>query len=309
MDFTYTRRTLDGKLEDLSISASSRAEVFQILRKQGITPVSVRVVNGSSHVSSRFQFSRIVTCSILCVPIAVGLVLFLVYDACPRTEQEDRPPKTRPTVPTKTEFRQKIASDMPSPTTSPRDADSGPAKPKTAKEVLADLLTHPPAVTNYMVGITVTTNRPRRIYRNATEQMLASLFRTELGSIPPPMPQIPMRDNVNIDEILSNHFSITDADSETSSTIKDVVNQAKQVMKEFLDQGGTPESFISYYRNELQHCYETWKMCQQSAIKSCREDDPEVAREMIDKINESLSEKGIKPVNLPPRFREKLGIK
>ena len=160
-----------------------------------------------------------------------------------------------------------------------------------------------------MVGITVTTNRPKALFRNATEQMLSSLFRTELGSVPPPMPKVPMRDKVNIQDILSTQFSLSPETPEKEAAIKDIVCQAKRAMREYLDQGGTPESFIDHYRNELQTCHETWKMCQLAAIKSCREEDPEVAREMVERINESLAAKGIKPVNLPPKFREKLGIK
>lgn len=312
MEFICTRRTADGGLEDLPISASSREEAFQSLRRQGVVPVSVRLADAPRRIS-RSRFPRMVVGSVLGVSAAAGLVLLLVLCARSRVDPADRSPQEKTPAPARPESKQKAVPDVPPPAMSlqvpDKDAETAPSKPKTAKEVLADHLAHPPSVTNYMVGITVTTNRPKRIHRNATEQMLSSLFRTELGSAPPPMPKIPMREKVDIEGILSSPLSAPDGDSEASSSVKDVVGQAKLAMKEFLDRGGTPEAFISYYRDELQRCHETWKMCQQAAIRSCREEDPEVAREMVGRINETLSEKGIKPVSLPPRFRERLEIK
>ena len=311
MEFLYTKRNTDGKIEAVRLSASSRAEVFSVLKDKGVVPISVKQVESPTPnlLHSQTLKKSVTGLFAICILAGVGIGVWYLISRTDMPSTSQDPVRTQIEKPKHQSDR---AEAKVSPYTAPvatQAVEKVHTKPKTAKEVLADYLANPPSVTNYMVGITVTTNRPKALFRNATEQMLSSLFRTELGSVPPPMPKVPMRDKVNIQDILSTQFSLSPETPEKEAAIKDIVCQAKRAMKEYLDQGGTPESFIDHYRNELQTCHETWKMCQQTAIKSCREEDPEVAREMVERINESLAAKGIKPVNLPPKFREKLGIK
>jgi hypothetical protein len=50
-----------------------------------------------------------------------------------------------------------------------------------------------------------------------------------------------------------------------------------------------------------------WKECQKSVLQVVRE-EPDLAAEYITEINNRLSQKGIRPVKLPPKLKEQLGI-
>ena len=67
------------------------------------------------------------------------------------------------------------------------------------------------------------------------------------------------------------------------------------------------KTFLEYYRGELMQAHNEWKECQKSVLQVVR-DEPDLAADYIAEINNRLAQKGIRPVKLPPKLKEQLGI-
>lgn len=150
----------------------------------------------------------------------------------------------------------------------------------------------------------VSTNRP---FATGTEQVMSWIFTTTLGNMPPPLPRISIRDEAHLAEILMADNPALEGDSEKVKNAKEMVELAKKEAIEFVKQGGDVTEFLEYYRGELVQAHNEWQESQKSVMQVIRE-EPDIAAEYIEEVNAKLAEKGIKPVNVPPKFREQLGL-
>lgn len=150
----------------------------------------------------------------------------------------------------------------------------------------------------------VSTNRP---FATGTEQVMSWIFTTTLGNMPPPLPRISIRDEAHLAEILMADNPALEGDSEKVKNAKEMVELAKKEAIEFVKQGGDVTEFLEYYRGELVQAHNEWQESQKSVMQVIRE-EPDIAAEYIEEVNAKLAEKGIKPVNIPPKFREQLGL-
>lgn len=140
------------------------------------------------------------------------------------------------------------------------------------------------------------------------EQLMLSVFETELGDMPPMLPAIPQIDKKKLDKIVGMMTETKEDDSEEAKIAKGTINAVKIELKKYLDEGGTVENFLNYYVNELDRAFNERNLCKQLQMKSMKTDDPEVAREYFHKLNERLTNKGIKPLTLTNRQKQYLGI-
>jgi hypothetical protein len=154
------------------------------------------------------------------------------------------------------------------------------------------------------IDLTPSTNR---LFKTGTEQVMSWIFTTELGAMPPPLPRIPIRDEAHMAEILMAKNPVFEGDSEKAKEAKQMVEMAKKELIKFLKEGGSVDEFFEYYRGELVQAHNEWKECQKSVLQVVRE-EPDLAAEYITEINNRLSQKGIRPVKLPPKLKEQLGI-
>lgn len=154
------------------------------------------------------------------------------------------------------------------------------------------------------IDFTTTTNRP---FATGTEQVMSWIFNARVGDMPPPMPRLPIRDEAHMAEILMANNPALEGDSEKVKAAKAMVERAKEACIEFVKEGGDVTEFLEYYRGQLVEAHEEWQAAQKSVMQVLRE-DPEIAAEFISEVNAHLEEKGIKPVNIPPRMREQLGL-
>ena len=98
MKYTYAYKTSDGVRHEDSINASSREEVFETLRAQGIKAIKVVAADGSkANGEIRGVRKRVVAVSIVVAALAAGLIIaFLVGRVAPR------PPEVPPSSVTQT---------------------------------------------------------------------------------------------------------------------------------------------------------------------------------------------------------------
>lgn len=150
----------------------------------------------------------------------------------------------------------------------------------------------------------VSTNRP---FATGTEQVMGWIFNARVGSMPPPLPQISIRDEAHMAEILLASNPAIEGDSESIKAQKEMVELAKKECIEFVKKGGDVQEFLEYYRGELMQAYNERQASQRAVLQVCRE-DPEIAAEYLREVNARLEEKGIMPVKIPQKFKDELGI-
>ena len=154
------------------------------------------------------------------------------------------------------------------------------------------------------LDLTPSTNR---VFRTGTEQVLGWIFTLKVGSVPPPLPPIPIRDEAHMAEILVSDNPALEGDSESARHAKEMVELAKKELRQFVKQGGEVSEFMKYYHGQLVQAHQEWQDCQRSVMQMIR-DDPDLAPDYIREVNKRLSDKGIKPVNVPKKLQEKLGL-
>lgn len=151
--------------------------------------------------------------------------------------------------------------------------------------------------------------RPMSIYKTPVEEALGIIFSTKLGMPPPFLPNIPSCTSVEqLNEFLERRF---DFDADAPETVKEnrlMMQQVRDELKSYLDEGGDIGGFVDYYVGELRASYEQWKTAQMMLVDMARAgDDAESLRRFRDAANGLLEEKGIRPLAVPPSIRRAMG--
>ena len=146
------------------------------------------------------------------------------------------------------------------------------------------------------------------LFKEPIEQLMETVFMTELGDMPPMLPAIPEFDEEKFKKVVDKMTPAEDGDTEDDMLAKGVVNQVKRELKKYLDEGGTTSGFLAYYVNELDAAFREREMCKELQMKAMKTEEPDVAREVYLKFNARLAAKGIKTLTLTRRQKEYLGI-
>lgn len=157
-----------------------------------------------------------------------------------------------------------------------------------------------PAATNAAVERT----RPKRIFNNGLEQVAGWFFTARLGDMPPLLPDLQGGMTAErLEEILSAPNPVLEGDSEREADIKRTVAEAKRALAEYLKAGGDVQGFFEHYRGLLMEAHKTWQTNQKAMMRAFRE-NPEEAPALVRRLNEEMAERGIKPLTVPPVYRE-----
>lgn len=149
-----------------------------------------------------------------------------------------------------------------------------------------------------------TTNRT---FRTGLEQVMGWIFTTEVGDMPPPLPNISNFDYVHIEDILNITNTVRETDSEKAADAKRTVDFAKEELRKYLEKGGDPQEFLAYYHAELQAAYKERSLVRSQAMQILKE-EPDLALDFLERANKQLEEKGIKPAVIPARVLKRYGI-
>ena len=156
------------------------------------------------------------------------------------------------------------------------------------------------------IDLTPTTNRP---FRTGIELSMARIFMTRVGDPPPPILTtfIPIQDEAHLTEILFASNPVIEGDSEKVKEAKATVEQVKKEMIAYIKDGGDPQSFMSYYHTKLQDAFiekrDTLKEVARVAIE-----EPEIAQKFYQEVNKRLEAKGISPIELTEKQKQRLGL-
>ena len=325
MTFSVTYMGSDGARLTEIVEASGRGDCFAKCRARGITPISVTEAKGSGRAGARSsraearspggnagrrggQGSHAVYVFLIAgIVLAAGVIWWSLRDAGGGTEGA---PKKKPTS--------LVKEVTPAPAAKAPAVDVAPAEP--------------PAVTNK--GATVTppkkkmtleereamiekkiretpidlSTRTNRAFRTGLEQTLAAIFTTQLGAPPPPLPlRLTPVAYIHLESILNAPNEILDTDSEKVVEAKMACAAAKKMLKEHIDKGGDPEKFLESYYSHLKQAHEEWKVAQRTLLETMKS-DPGLAVTMEAEVNENFKARGMRPIKMPPKLKERYGI-
>ena len=140
------------------------------------------------------------------------------------------------------------------------------------------------------------------VHRNAVEQNLINIFTCQLGDAPRPLGPMDFKDRETLTGILISPNPVTDKDAENVKVAKETLALAKKEMAKYMADGGNPEYFMQYYRNELLKAWKKRQDAQDMAMDMLdREGDPELAKAFVKRVNKELEAEGIKRIYLPAR--------
>ena len=146
-----------------------------------------------------------------------------------------------------------------------------------------------------------------RLYATSLEQVMDWIFTCEVGNPRPLLPPMSLFDQMHLAEILIRDNPILESDSEKAAESKEMMKIAKKEFMDFIKEGGNPDDFLPYYHGQLVAAHEEYKMARQSIVEIIK-NDPDIAVDYIKKVNERLSEKGIKNVRIPKKMLDAFGI-
>ena len=313
MTFKYTYRDAAGVLKSDWVDAETRQECFTALAERGIRPISVS--EGRRPAAQGANHSRGLRYGILS-GIAVVVVAVATWLLTAHKGQQGEPPMQKPSTlaakeAPKAAKRTPKAADKPSappvevppPPIPKKPTGNLPAPSKLSDEVRAIKAA---SLTNTVAA--VTNARPEQVFKTATEQVMSFIFNAEVGDMPPPLPTLPRHEMERIEEILNTPNVVKEGDSEDVAAKKQMLEQAKRELKDYMAQGGTPTEFLRFYHEQLKKYYQERQDAQKLVMTMIR-DEPEVAGEFMKKVNQRLAERGIKAVHIPKPFLERAGIK
>lgn len=291
-NFTYTARDRSGATKRGSLKAADRNAAMQELTAQGMVPLSLAegqsIVGKSPHVLSRPSMIILLAAG---TGLLIGLVIWL------------RMTPVKPSTSEKTARKEVQAK---------RDSSSRSTSMKTNaiagdKGNILDPLrmdTMPPSRTKQEKTLSGTDvaeiqKEPKRPmdYPSGLEQVINWIVNKRLGDTPFFLPRLNPKESIA--EILDRDLIVYDDDTEDKIQAKANVAQAKQMLKEYIAQGGKPEDFLNYFHTALLEANREWKEAQKQVSTLMQSGEREAAVAYAEEANKRLAEKGIKPIISP----------
>lgn len=262
--------------------------------------------------AKRTNYARVAIWATVALVLLAGITLFLHKDAKPeRIVVRHEKKHSKPAI---------VKSSTQKPVSTEKH-EAEVVDPKKLPHPLYDKKIHPSLPPKkYVPTIEEVENarlgpdgKPRKmsIYKTPAEQALGMIFTTELGSPPPILPSIPRcTSKEQLHEFLERTFEYDKDASKAVNENRIMMNQVKDELKKYLDEGGSIGGFIDFYVGELRASHEQWKTAQKMLVDMARSgEDAESLRSFRDAANKLLAEKGIKAITVPPSVRKAMGEK
>ena len=324
MTFTVTYRGKDGALREERVEAASRAECVAECRKRGIAPMGIREgcksrQDGGSPSQRRLTGKAAILAAVVLAVIVAGGVWWWFsarsasepYQA-PAKPRVEKPKVEKPTKTARAEQRPSVATNATAAAQPQPKPEAGP-KPFNPNEPPPGLLPNEPwrSGRKKLHKVQYVARNTNTVHRNSTEQALLDIFTCNVGDPPLPLTDLPKDDLTNMWNILTSPNPVTDKDAEEVKIAKETLEVAKKEMAKFVQEGGKPDEFLSYYHGVLEKAYRKRMLATEEIYKVLEEqNDPEIARAMLKRVNADLRKEGIRPLPIPasafpPKEQEK----
>ena len=242
---------------------------------------------------------------ITCISVGFIVILFLAYFKLDEKQeiQENVVKKAVKEKPKKTRATKKTVKEKQTTRLTPKEELREKLK-KMSREEREEYAYK--RIQERKLDLTPTTNHP---FRTGIELSMARIFMTKVGDPPPPLLTtfIPIQDEAHLTEILFANNPVIDGDSEKVQEAKATVEQVKKEMIAYIKDGGDPQSFMAHYHKILQDAFiekrDSLKEVARVAIE-----EPEIAQQFYLEINKKLESKGITPIELTEKQKQRLGL-
>jgi hypothetical protein len=308
--YSYTAKDQTGATTKGVMQAADRGAALAVLKAKGLVPVKVEETSAMPVVGRHSLPTRaLVYAAIAVLVLAGGMWLALSR----RTEQQPPPaavpaegraspravatPAT-PTAPVTPAVPVTPVAPAP-PIPPPADEQSVPAPaPDVPAPAAAIARAQPERKIRLIEAIpAMSTNPPNTGYSSGTEKIINMIVNTRPGSAPPPLLNLPKRENIA--EILNRDIIVFDDDSEKTIVEKENVAYAKDLLKKHIADGGNTEDFLAYYHKMLSDAFNERQASQKYTMDLIRAGDKEGAEEYMTEKNKELEAKGIMPIHVP----------
>lgn len=297
-----------GRLAQDVVEANSRSELFDQLRRRGISPVSVALGGLKPQDARRPEGTKIgakeLVIGAVCLLGVVAILLFSLSGDEGRRKPSSATEKAKP-VQSPEKEKKSAPPAAKTPTPPKESAGTNGTADKVAVDVPSVEEARQPVATNVPAAAKAPV---KRTFNTGTEQVMGWIFTTRLGDNPPPLPRLSANELKNIDAILSMPNDPEEGDGDDVRDQKETVALVKKMLKDYMSKGGSAEEFLSYYRQELVSANKLYKDAQRSVMMAAQTEDKEVVREMILATNKEFKERGIKPLMVPQHLADQLGI-
>ena len=326
MTFTVSYRGKDGALREEAVEAADRAGCVAECRKRGISPTKIaeakdREKRGPARVGvagdSNRTTARWVVVAVVVAAIAGGLWWWIGGRGAtalpaekPVKQKVEKPRADKPKM-ARAEQRPSVATNATAAQPQPKP-EAGP-KPFNPNEPPPGLLPNEPwrSGRKKLHKVQYVARNTNTVHRNSTEQALLDIFTCNVGDPPLPLTDLPKDDLTNMWSILTSPNPVTDKDAEEVKIAKETLEVAKKEMAKFVQEGGKPDEFLAYYHGVLEKAYKKRMLATEEIYKVLEEqNDPEIARAMLKRVNADLRKEGIRPLPIPasafpPKEQEK----
>lgn len=311
--YDYQARDAAGAIKTGLVNSESRAVAVQKLKDQGLVPISVTEQRGAIASPSKwFQGFPIKLLASILVLLVGGYAIYayiafkkkhtptdntanrtLQIPKQPVAKNADEAPKA--TAKPQSELKESPELELESLTPQPNEANLRPlkteAKPQglpLPKRIVSDLR---PGKTNSLPsGLS-----------SGTERVLNTLISSPLGGPPPPLLRLPPGEAENLLDVLNRDIIVFDSDDPETVAKKENLAAAKQILKDFIKDGGKAEDFMAHYHAILVKASQERNDLQKEFRKLIQAGKLDEAEKFFNEANASLAEEGYLPLRLPPQ--------
>ena len=297
-------RDASGALKGGGLEAANRAEALEALKSEGLSPVSLAEGPAPRGPGRRGRFTAI------CLGSAALALLFAGYAAWRHPLRKEEPgavatvkagdparPKTQPPPYEETEPARAPQESLETPGGAPAKT-ARPDKGAPAPVAKRAPLPGPPSGGQAAEPLPDVPDSWPTGYSSGADRVINMIVNAQLGNPPPPLLQLPPGEDVA--KALSRDILLFDDDDEKTRQEKENVAHAKQLLREYLGQGGTPETFLRHYHGQLVQAFDEWREAQKTTTLLLSSGEEKAAGEFIEAKNRDFLGRGIRPVMLPP---------
>lgn len=299
MEYTVKFRRPDGTLDQMVVKAASRSELFSELKRRGVSAVNVSEGGGAAMPIKRSGGSPVMGVAAgALVVLLVGAVACLLLPVRSRPSERKPSPgprliaEVKPSLPTQTVARAETRALAKPPTApTPTGETAAVSAPEAERKGL-----HP--------EIPLAHPRKKRVFKSASDQILAMVAQIAEGKSVPPMP-IDKNFEREFFESLKQPIVIDDDDSERVKALKELVRTLRKELLARAENGESVHAVLKDYERRMAEDYKTRRELQQEARQILESGDREGAKNFVTKMNSALQQMGIKEIEMPMTAEER----
>lgn len=291
-NFNYTARDHSGATQRGSVKALDRNAALKELAAQGLVPLSV--TEGAAQPGNRSIKPIYAIMTGLAALIIIGVAVMVLFQGSSTPKASGK--KGTSTKATSAGQQQRNKKPVPVKAAAVAETNTVISSAHAANALTSNVTSNPIEGAGG-IPVAETNIPPRKMFSTGVEQVINMIANTRPGSPAPPLPRLHVKENVM--DILNRDIVLYEEDNDLTAEKKANVARAKQLMKEYIAQGGKPEEFLAYFHNELKKSHTEWREAQVQAVSLFKSGDQEAAMKYFEETNRKFTDKGMKPIMKP----------